>query len=293
MTKWLKSVLMLGLVVLTACGGSTAIVHDADELDANQIVVYLASRGISATKSAAPSKGAGAAAAISLWDISVPAEQSVEAMAILDKLGLPRPQGTTLLQLFSETGIVPSERQELIRYQLGLAGQIASTIRSMDGVLDCQVQLALGDPSTKVPPRAAVFVKHLGIFDDPNNQLGSKIRRLVAGSVPGMDYDSVTLVPDRARYVDVSLAPVSERLPEGCREYVKVLGLVVSKESMVGMRLMVGGLIIGGLVLLAVAIFLGWRLLPGARRRREEPPAPPPAAPPPEEPPTESTPTPE
>jgi type III secretion protein J len=210
-----------------------------------------------------------------MFDITVPADQAIEAMAILDKLGLPRPQPTTLLDLFSQTGIVPSERQETIRYQLGLAGQIASTVRSMDGILECQVQLALPENSN-TPPRASVFIKHLGVFDDPNSQLGSKIRRLVAGSVPGLEYDNVTLVPDRARFVDVALAPTATQLPEMQKEYAKVFGVVVSTSSVGTLRFIIASLIIIGLVLLAAAIFLGWRLLPGVRKRTEplEPPGP-------------------
>lgn len=277
------------LVALAGCASTTAIVHDADELDANQIIVYLASRGITATKTVSAPIGAGATQTALYWDISVPAEQSVEAMAILDKLGLPRPRATTLLDLFSTSGIVPSERQETIRYQLGLAGQIASTIRSMDGILDCQVQLALPEEGSKTPPRASVFVKHLGIFDDPNNQLGSKIRRLVAGSVPGLEYDNVTLVPDRARYVDIALAPSAEQLPEMRKEYAKVLGVVVSADSVAKLRLIVSAMIVGLLILLGVAIFLAWRLLPGVRKKKEPPPEEPPAPieelpPPPSEP---------
>jgi type III secretion protein J len=280
---------LFALLVLVGCARTTAVVHDAEEGDANQIVVYLASRGIEATKTEAPRPTAGAASAVARYDISVSADQTVAAMAILDKLGLPRPQPTTLLSLFAETGLVPSERQEMIRYQLGLAGQIASTIRSMDGILDVQVQLAVADPLQKQPARAAVFVKHLGALDDPNNQLSSKIRRLVAGSVPGLDYDNVTLVGDRARYVDVSLSPTSEALPEGCRDYVRVLGMVVAKESVGMMRFLVSGLILVGLVLLAVALFLGWRSLPGLRtgerkRTDETLPPPPPPQTPPEEP---------
>jgi type III secretion protein J len=147
----------------------------------------------------------------------------------------------------------------------------------MDGILDCQVQLALPEEGSKIPPRASVFVKHLGIFDDPNNQLGSKIRRLVAGSVPGLEYDNVTLVPDRARYVDIALAPSAEQLPEMKKEYAKVFGIVVSADSVGTLRMIVSALIIGLLVLLAIAIFLGWRLLPGVRKKKEpvEPPPPP------------------
>jgi hypothetical protein len=95
-------------------------------------------------------------------------------------------------------------------------------------------------------------------------------------------------VADRARYVDVALAPTAELLPQGGREYVKVLGLVVSKESVASMRLMVTGLILIGLLLLAVALFLGWRLLPGVRKvakPAETPPPPPEETPTPPEPP--------
>ncbi len=63
-------------------------------------------------------------------------------------------------------------------------------------------------PNPQAPAQrvtAAVYVKHQGIVDDPNSHLISKIKRLVAGSVTGLDINDVTVISDRSRFTDVTL----------------------------------------------------------------------------------------
>ena len=95
---------LLFLLLLAGCASNQSIVNNVDERDANEIVVFLASKGISAQKVAAPVAAGGTAAPVDMYNISVANNQSTEAMALLNRYGLPRRQGTTLLTLFAKGG---------------------------------------------------------------------------------------------------------------------------------------------------------------------------------------------
>ncbi|MGH2612633.1 MAG: type III secretion system inner membrane ring lipoprotein SctJ, partial [Rhabdochlamydiaceae bacterium] len=156
------------LLLLTGCQNSRVIVNGVEEREANEIIVFLASRGISAEKTPAKTTTMGGDTGSSMWNISVPEGMMTDAMAILNQNGLPRKKGTNLLELFAKQGLMTSEKEETIRYQAGLEQQIANTIRKIDGVIDADVQLsfpaestAIGTPGQAPSLRvtAAVYVK--------------------------------------------------------------------------------------------------------------------------------------
>ena len=170
--------LLLSLLLLTGCENKVMIINDVDEREANEIVVFLASKGIQADKINAVSTAPGGGEGGQKYSISVDSGKSTEAMAILNQNGLPRKKETTLLDLFGNTGLMSSDKQENIRYQAGLAQQIGNMIRKIDGVIDADVQLSFPTESTSpVLPgggaqapvhkiTAAVYVKHQGIPDE-------------------------------------------------------------------------------------------------------------------------------
>lgn len=260
------SVLFLSFLFLTGCGKQTNIVNDVQEREANEIVVYLASKGIEAQKvPSATTAGPGATAEAMMWSISVDEKQEVPAMALLNQIGLPRLKSTNLLTLFAKSGLISSEREENIRYQAGLAAQLAGTIRKIDGVLDANVELSIpqdegatiGQQETGPKKRitAAVYVKHQGILDDPNSHLVSKIKRLVSGSIAGLDINDVTVISDRSRFTDISLKDSPEALTPKAKEYVSIWSIVMSKSSAARFRFLFFTLIIG---MIACAVVFGW-----------------------------------
>ncbi|HKZ00130.1 MAG TPA: EscJ/YscJ/HrcJ family type III secretion inner membrane ring protein [Rhabdochlamydiaceae bacterium] len=266
--------LILSLILLAGCETNMAIINDVDERDANEIVVFLASRGIPAEKSSSISTSPGATAGSPRYNISVPPGKATEAMAILNQNGLPRKQGTNLLELFAKAGLMSSEKEETVRYQAGLAMQIANMILKIDGVIDANVQLSFPDTSnaglfggatTAAPQQkitAAVYVKHQGILDDPNSHLITKIKRLVAGSVTGLDVNDVTVISDRSRFTDISLAPQTEPLEAKAKEYVSIWSIVMNKDS-AGRFRMLFFLLTFCSILFALAIgWLVWKFYP-------------------------------
>jgi type III secretion protein J len=257
--------------LLTSCESRKVIVNGLDEKEANEILVYLSNKGIDAVKVLAISEGAGGSKG-ALWNISVEETRANEAMALLNQVGLPRRRGQNLLGIFANTSLVPSGMQEKIRYQAGLAEQIGSTIRKIDGILDADVQISFPDedplnpnaPKQKIT--ASVYVKHNGILDDPNAHLVTRIKRLVAGSVNGLEYDYVTVIGDRARYGDTPLGSLGGSLGEEERKYVNVWSIVLAKESLSRFRLIFFSFTVSLVLLLLALTWLLWKFIPLLKR---------------------------
>ncbi len=265
---WMLPVLLL----LTSCETQRVIVNGVEEREANEIVVFLASRGIVAEKIATKATGGvGGDTGPSMWNLSVPEKSMTDAMAILNQNGLPRIRGTNLLELFAKQGLMTSEKEETIRYQAGLEQQIANTIRKIDGVIDADVQLSFPPEATAITPAtqgmplrvtAAVYVKHQGIVDDPNSHLVSKIKRLVAGSVNGLDINDVTVISDRSRFTDITLGDSLEASSFQQRDYTTIWSIVLSEHSVMRFRLLFISLITTNIILLLIAAWMIWKIYP-------------------------------
>ncbi len=254
------------LVLLAGCAGNQSIVNNVDEREANEIVVFLASKGIAAQKVAAPTSAVGGGNTPDLYSITVADNQSTEAMALLNRYGLPRIQGTNLLALFAKSGLIQSDREETIRYQAGLAEELKNTIRKIDGVLDADVQISFPDTSVTPTPgvplpkiTAAVYIKHQGVMEDPNSHLEVKIKRLMAGSVNGLSFEDVAVISDRSRLADITLQPEGEMIGAKAMQqtYVSIWGLVLTKSSLSRFRFIFFTFI---LLLLLLSAAMGWMI---------------------------------
>ena len=254
------------LLILTGCGKDTEVLSNLDERDANLIVVFLESKGIAARKVASTTGPAvGAENTGPKFSIYVDQRQSINAMAVLNQNGLPQRSGTDLLSIFAKSGLMSSDREETIRYQAGLASQITNMILMIDGVIDASLQLSF--PPTELTPgeeaiakkiTAAAYVKHQGVIDDPNNHLESKIKRIVSGSVTGLDINDVTVVSDWSRFTDVKpeqdVALLAAASPQ---DYISIWSIILSKGSVGRFRAIFFGLLSFTILLTLV---LGWMI---------------------------------
>ena len=247
----------------TSCEGKRTIVNALDEKESNEILVFLSSKGIDAEKVRSSSGQGPGGGGLQLFDIAVSSSNATEAMAILNMNGLPRRRGQNLLGLFQSGGLVPSELEQKVRYEAGLAEQIASTIRKIDGILDADLQLSFPEEDPLNPGvrkgtvRASVYVKHQGVLDDPNTHLVTKIKRLVASSINDLEFDNVTVISDKARFSDMSAAELRNRLGEKERTFVKVWTIVLAKESVSRFRTLFFSLTT---LLLLCLLTLSWTL---------------------------------
>jgi len=263
--KRLSSFLLFFVCIFfTSCENQNSVVTNVDERESNEIIVYLASKGIEAIKVQVPVSDTGSASLSTMYNIMVDPDREVEAMSILNKVGLPRRMGTNLLDLFAKSGLMSSDREEEIRYQAGLAGELQNTIRKIDGVIDADVQISFPSSDTSNTPgataskvTAAIYIKHQGILDDPNSHLETKIKRLMAGSVNGLNYDNVTVISDRSRFTDITITPNGEMIGGHNLEqtYVNIWGLVLTKSSLFRFRVIFFAFI---MFILLLCSAIGW-----------------------------------
>lgn len=254
--------------LLSSCSDRKTIVNSLEEKDALEIVVFLTSKGIDVImEPAVESSGGGGGSKEKRFDIKVNAMDSHEAMSLLNQAGLPRRPSSNLLKIFESSGLVPSELSEQIRYQTGLAQQIASTIRKIDGVLDAEVQLSfpkedpLNPNKEKQKITASVYVKYSGLLDNPNVHLTSMIKKLVSSSITGLSYDNVTVILDRARLGEQPSGFTSGS-SEAEKEYVSIWSVIVAKESVGRFRTIFFSFSLLLLMLLLTLIWLVWKILP-------------------------------
>ncbi|CAM0117896.1 type III secretion system inner membrane ring lipoprotein SctJ [Rhabdochlamydiaceae symbiont of Dictyostelium giganteum] len=263
------------MFLLAGCDTNRVIVNGLAEREANEIVVFLASQKINAEKVAAKSSGGiGGDSAVTLWNISVAEKNMTYAMSILNQNGLPRKKGTNLLELFAKQGLMTSEKEETIRYQAGLEQQIANTIRKIDGVIDADVQLSFPQETTGTAQTvtlqrttAAVYVKHQGIVDDPNSHLVSKIKRLVSGSVNGLDINDVTIISDKSRFTDITLSSSSEEITSSSKELTSIWSIILSQHSVLRFRLLFLSLIVSNFFFLFLSVWMAWKVYPILSRK--------------------------
>jgi len=253
------------LPLITSCDSSIKIVNGLDEKDANEILVFLASKGIEADKVKAETTGGGGGGGIVEWNIVVKAADAPEAMRLLNQQGLPRRKSQNLLSIFSSSGLVPSDLQEKIKYRAALAEQLASTLRKYEGILDADVQVSFPEEDPLNPGKmkgkitASVWVKHNGVLDDPNSHLRTKIQRFIASSVTGLDPDDVTVIGERS---NLSGTQGITNAPEEEKQYVQTWSVVIAKDSLTRFRVIFFTFTVLTLSLLLALIWVLWKILP-------------------------------
>ncbi len=254
------------LLVASGCSSQKVIVNGLDEREANEVIVFLAGKNIDANKIQAKSEAPGGGGGPAMFDIYVDSDKVTEALALLNANGLPRRRPERLLELFTQGGLVPSEMQDKIRYQQGLAAQIGAMIRKIDGILDAEVQLSFPEEDVLNPGQikgdvtASVFVKHNGVLDDPNSHLITKIRRLVASSVQGLKFENVTVIPDRARFAESTAQKAAAN--QGNVDLARVWTIVLAQESISRFQFIFFSLTILCCIFVFTTAWLAWKLVP-------------------------------
>jgi type III secretion protein J len=257
---WSYLLLICALFFLTSCEGNKTIVYGLDQNEANEILVFLSSKGVNAEKVKSGEGGGGGGSKILLWDIVVKAADANEAMRQLNQQGLPRRRGQNVLGIFSNSGLVSSDLQEKIKYRAALAEQLASTIRKYEGILDADVQVSFPEEDPLNPGKmkgkitASVWIKHSGILNDPNSHLATQIKRYVASSITGLNYDDITVVGERSRFGE---APIEGFSHEEEKQYVDIWSIILAKESVSRFRWIFFSF---SMFLLFLGLFLIWTL---------------------------------
>jgi type III secretion protein J len=220
---------------LAAC--SHRIETGLTEHDAQEVVVTLRQHGIDAAADVEP----GAKKDGSTWTVSIrgSSDKVAEAWSVLRGSGLPRKKQPGLEEVFSNSGMIPTAGEEKARLMVGLAGELAKTLNSINGVVDAHVNVVLpdnsplADKSQQTPPSASVLVRFQG-SKPPLTE--AEIKSLVAKGVEGLAPESVSVVLKRV--ADTQL-PRRAYGPFLADEWIVIGALIFASFSALGSLVLV------------------------------------------------------
>lgn len=173
--------------LLVACDAT--LQHDLEETEANELVALLVSNGIPATKERAGPAGG--------YDVAVPAAHVADAWNVARAHDLPRAPVAGVAEWLDAGGLVPSPNLDRARERAALEGELARTLRVLEGVRDARVHLAVRPQPSGVLGRsdevvsAAVVLRLAPAVAGPDD---GEVRRLLAAAVDGLAPDTVTVV---------------------------------------------------------------------------------------------------
>lgn len=226
---------LLFCTALILLGCQSELAADLEEGQADEVILALDRAGIGARKKRTP---------LGRYHVLVAHGDVPEALAVMRDEKLPREQHPNVRELFGDRGLVPSAAAERARHAAALAGELARSIESFEGVERARVHLALPEASlldaAPQPARASVLVAHRpGATIDE-----ASIRALVAGAVRDLAADDVAVVR--------TLAPGSPK-----REPVLVSfgPLSVARSSVTPLRLLLGASFATNLVLASLLLY--------------------------------------
>ncbi|MBI5479206.1 MAG: secretion protein [Deltaproteobacteria bacterium] len=161
-----------------------------EEKQANLAMVALDHAGIAAEK--VREEGG----RVPTYRLRVPSADAAQALKVLRSQELPRETPKGVLEVLGQPSLIPTATQERALHVSALGGELARTLETIDGVLAARVHLSLPDDNPlreaerRPHPSASVLIKARAgapLAEDD-------VKRLVAGSIDGLDPAKVSVV---------------------------------------------------------------------------------------------------
>lgn len=175
------------LLCLTGC--RQELYSGLSEADANEMLITLLKRGVSAEKVATGKTG---------FTIEVEEEDMVRALEIIKENSLPRAQFQSLGSVFSGQGMIASQTEEQARLAYAISQELSASFSKISGVIDARVHVVLMQhdqaSGLTTPPSAAVFIRHTK--DSPVTDMVAGIKDTAAKAVPGLNIDHVSVLTE-------------------------------------------------------------------------------------------------
>jgi type III secretion protein J len=242
--------LLVATFLLAGC--SVELQHSLGEEDANKIFVLLSENGIAAKKVAEEGGNE------PTYLITVPKQDAAQALKLLTEHSLPRPRPSSLGDFKKISSMVPTATQERAMFLDALGGEVTSALNRVDGVLEARAIVMIPEVSDltqedkKPLPTASVLVKYRPNRDGRPPLDEERVRSFVAGVVPELRKEAVTVLLSEAQPLAVEI-PVEQRLMD-------VGGLRMTVESASRFKMMMA---LTGVVVLGLAGFTAYTILRG------------------------------
>jgi type III secretion protein J len=221
------------ILVLVGLGcGKVELHHDLKEHQANEILVLLDRFGISAWKE---SEGRGKD---KRWIVLVKQSEATKAWQILRRYELPKELEPGLKETFSQESMLKTSLEEKALFIQAISGEIAKTLKNIDGVINARVHISLPEKSLlkrdlNSKPSASVFLKYIGT--KPPYKI-REIQNLVAGAISGLDPINISVIGSPRKLIPspfskiVSLGPL-KMTPESKKIlkiiFASILGIIL------------------------------------------------------------------
>jgi type III secretion protein J len=236
--RLVRLLLLSALLLLAAC--QKEVYSGLSESEANQMIAVLSDAGIVATKS--NDGGARDTSERNTWIVEVGDTEINAALKVLQANGLPKPNFSSLGELFQKQGLVSTPAEERVRYLYGVSQDLSRALQDVEGVVVARVQVVIpeNDPlADKIrPSSAAVYIRYRQGVD--LRAMAPMVKDFVAHSIEGLQYDNVSLF----------LQPTAERV-------VRVDSLGSALVDIVRLRSPLGWLVFA-LLLLTCAVIVLW-----------------------------------
>lgn len=174
----IKCLFFISILYLAGCTERVELHGQLTEQEANQVIAELADKQISAQKISTKNAVA----------VRVNSADIHRAVKVLEAAGLPQAKRSNLGDIFRKEGVISTPLEERARYIYALSQELEATFSKIDGVIIARVHVVLPErvaPGEPVQPASAsVFIKHDSRLDPDSIQ--SRVRKLVASSIPGM-----------------------------------------------------------------------------------------------------------
>jgi type III secretion protein J len=124
----------------------------------------------------------------------------VEAWRILQENGLPRHAEAGIQEVYKDSQLVPTASEERAKLLLALSGELSRSLKTIPGVVDARVHVALPDPSVlrvaddKPHATASVLLTYWSNYPEPKED---KVRELIANGVEGLDRNNISLYAEK------------------------------------------------------------------------------------------------
>jgi len=231
------------------------IQHKLKEREANEIITVLKKNGIEATKLKDESGRE------VLWTIVIPKSEAQKTLRILQENSLPRRKDKGFNEIYGAAGMIPTATEERAKYLMAISGEMARTLKRIDGVLDARVHIVipkqkiLKNPTDKPPPpRASVL---LIIRARPRPLLKKRqVKQLVAGSLESLAQKDISVVMIPRVKVSTSGASKDGGDAEGT---TAVMMIRVAKADAMKLKIILGLMILGLVVFLGLFVWFFMR----------------------------------
>ena len=128
---------------------------------------------------------------------------------MLEASDLPETHFASLGDVFKGNGLVSSPTQEKAQLVYAMSQELSNTVSKVDGIRTARVHVDLQDDDgrrkTGKQASAAVFVRYSP--DTDIESLIPKIKSLVSGSISGLDYERVSVIPVVAAEENATYTP--------------------------------------------------------------------------------------